>query len=109
MRVTPQRAHVWRVLAESGAHLSAEVIWERAKGVLPGMELSTVYRCHPVRTLPGAGVARLPRHDGSMPETITGQLQTGKADGPTDEILGDADLLAAHDLELPHGFVIDHH
>jgi Fe2+ or Zn2+ uptake regulation protein len=44
MRVTPQRAHVWRVLAESGAHLSAEVIWERAKGVLPGMELSTVYR-----------------------------------------------------------------
>lgn len=44
MRVTPQRAHVWRVLAESGAHLSAEVIWQSAKGVLPGMELSTVYR-----------------------------------------------------------------
>ncbi len=31
------------------------------------------------------------------------------ADGPTDMILGDADLLAAHDLELPHGFVMDHH
>ncbi len=31
------------------------------------------------------------------------------ADGPTDEILGDAGLLAAHDLELPHGFVMDHH
>jgi cobalt/nickel transport system ATP-binding protein len=31
------------------------------------------------------------------------------ADGPTDEILGDAGLLAAHDLELPHGFVLDHH
>lgn len=31
------------------------------------------------------------------------------ADGPTDTILGDADLLAAHDLELPHGFVMDHH
>lgn len=31
------------------------------------------------------------------------------ADGPTDEILSDADLLAAHDLELPHGFVMDHH
>jgi len=44
MRVTPQRAHVWRVLAESGAHLSAEEIWERARDVLPGMELSTVYR-----------------------------------------------------------------
>jgi len=44
MRVTPQRAHVWRVLAESGAHLSAEEIWERARNVLPGMELSTVYR-----------------------------------------------------------------
>ena len=31
------------------------------------------------------------------------------ADGPTDEILGNADLLAAHDLELPHGFVMNHH
>lgn len=31
------------------------------------------------------------------------------ADGPTDEVLGDAALLAAHDLELPHGFVMDHH
>ena len=31
------------------------------------------------------------------------------ADGPTDEILYDPDLLAAHDLELPHGFVMDHH
>lgn len=44
MRVTPQRAHVWRLLAESGAHLSAEEIWEKSRGVLPGMELSTVYR-----------------------------------------------------------------
>ncbi len=31
------------------------------------------------------------------------------ADGPADEILGDADLLAAHALELPHGFVMNHH
>ena len=31
------------------------------------------------------------------------------ANGPTDEILDDAELLAAHDLELPHGFVMDHH
>jgi len=31
------------------------------------------------------------------------------ADGATDEILDDAELLAAHDLELPHGFVMDHH
>jgi len=31
------------------------------------------------------------------------------ADGPASDILGDAELLAAHDLELPHGFVMDHH
>ncbi|MGH3144441.1 MAG: energy-coupling factor ABC transporter ATP-binding protein, partial [Rubrobacter sp.] len=31
------------------------------------------------------------------------------ADGPTDEILGNAELLADHDLELPHGFVMNHH
>ena len=31
------------------------------------------------------------------------------AAGPTDVILADAELLAAHDLELPHGFVMNHH
>ena len=30
------------------------------------------------------------------------------ADGPTDAILADAELLAAHDLELPRGFVMNH-
>ena len=44
VRVTPQRAHVWRVLLESGDHLTAEEIWERSRDVLPGLELSTVYR-----------------------------------------------------------------
>ncbi|BBL80972.1 transcriptional repressor [Rubrobacter xylanophilus] len=44
IRVTPQRAHVWRLLAESGTHMSAQEIWERTREVLPGMELSTVYR-----------------------------------------------------------------
>ena len=29
------------------------------------------------------------------------------ADGPVQEILGDAELLAAHDLELPRGFAVD--
>jgi cobalt/nickel transport system ATP-binding protein len=28
------------------------------------------------------------------------------ADGPTRELLGDADLMAAHRLELPFGFVL---
>ena len=31
------------------------------------------------------------------------------ADDATDVILADAELLAAHDLELPHGFVMNHH
>ncbi|MBA2692780.1 MAG: transcriptional repressor [Rubrobacter sp.] len=44
IRVTPQRAHVWGVLAESGGHFTAEEIWERAGALLPGLELSTVYR-----------------------------------------------------------------
>ncbi len=44
VRVTPQRAHTWQVLVESGEHLTAEEVWERAKGLLPGLELSTVYR-----------------------------------------------------------------
>jgi Fe2+ or Zn2+ uptake regulation protein len=44
VRVTPQRAHIWRVLVETGEHFSAEEVWERVKGALPGLELSTVYR-----------------------------------------------------------------
>ena len=42
VRVTPQRAHTWRVLAGSGEHLTAEEVW--ARSTLPGLELSTVYR-----------------------------------------------------------------
>lgn len=44
IRVTPQRAHVWRILADSGGHFTAEEIWDRASALLPGLELSTVYR-----------------------------------------------------------------
>ena len=44
MRVTPQRAHIWRVLIETGEHFTAEEIWERVSASLPGLELSTVYR-----------------------------------------------------------------
>ena len=44
MRVTPQRAHVWRVLIESGGHFTADELWEKTKDALPGLELSTIYR-----------------------------------------------------------------
>lgn len=44
VRVTPQRAHIWRALAESGEHLSAEEIWAKVGDALPGVELSTIYR-----------------------------------------------------------------
>ena len=44
VRVTPQRAHIWRALVGSGGHLTAEAIWERVGEVLPGLEVSTVYR-----------------------------------------------------------------
>lgn len=61
IRVTPQRAHVWQVLADSGAHFTAEEVWERARGGLPGLELSTVYRS--LEALGAAGLvadSRLP-------------------------------------------------
>ncbi|MDQ3509954.1 MAG: transcriptional repressor [Actinomycetota bacterium] len=59
--MTPQRVHVWSVLAESGGHFTAEEIWDRAKDGLPGLELSTVYRS--LEALGGAGLvadSRLP-------------------------------------------------
>lgn len=78
LRVTPQRARVWQVLAESGAHLSAEEIWERARGALAVMELSTVYRA--LEALREAGLvveSRLPEgpalfeaHAGSHPHLV---------------------------------------
>jgi Fe2+ or Zn2+ uptake regulation protein len=61
VRVTPQRAHIWRVLIESGEHFTADEVWERVKGALPGLELSTVYRS--LEALRAAGLvaeSRLP-------------------------------------------------
>lgn len=61
MRVTPQRAHVWRILVESGMHFTAEEVWKKVRDRLPGMELSTVYRS--LEALRAAGLvaeSRLP-------------------------------------------------
>jgi Fe2+ or Zn2+ uptake regulation protein len=61
VRVTPQRAHIWQVLIESGEHFTADEVWERVKGALPGLELSTVYRS--LEALRAAGLvaeSRLP-------------------------------------------------
>lgn len=61
VRVTPQRAHIWRVLVGSGSHLTVEDIWARVSDVLPGLEVSTVYRA--LEALEEAGLvvaSRLP-------------------------------------------------
>ena len=61
VRVTPQRAHIWQVLAESEEHFTAEEVWERVRDALPGLELSTVYRS--LEALRAAGLvadSRLP-------------------------------------------------
>lgn len=61
VRVTPQRAHIWRVLVESGDHFTAEDILERVRGSLPGLELSTVYRSlEALRTAGLVSESRLP-------------------------------------------------
>lgn len=44
IRVTPQRAHIWRALAGSGRHFTAEELREQVEEALPGLEVSTVYR-----------------------------------------------------------------
>ncbi len=59
--VKPQRAHIWRALIESGEHFTADGIWEKVRGALPGLELSTVYRS--LEVLRAAGLvadSRLP-------------------------------------------------
>lgn len=61
VRVTPQRARIWGALSESGEHLTADELWERAQRELPGLELSTVYRA--LEALQAAGLvtdSRLP-------------------------------------------------
>ncbi|MBA3423971.1 MAG: Fur family transcriptional regulator [Rubrobacteraceae bacterium] len=61
VRVTPQRAHIWRVLVESGEHFTADEVWERVKNALPGLELSTVYRSlEALRTAGLVAESRLP-------------------------------------------------
>lgn len=54
IRVTPQRAHIWWVLAGSGRHFTAEELKEQVEEALPGLEVSTVYRT--LETLNEAGL-----------------------------------------------------
>ncbi len=44
IRVTPQRAYIWRALVGSGKHFTAEELKEQVEKTLPGLEVSTVYR-----------------------------------------------------------------
>ena len=60
VRVTLQRTHTWRFLAESKEHLTAEEVWERARAALPGLELSTVYRLEALRAVGLVADSRLP-------------------------------------------------
>lgn len=44
LRVTPQRRAIWRVLATAeGAHLSADEVFQHARGELPQLSRATVY------------------------------------------------------------------
>ncbi|CAN5630534.1 MAG: transcriptional repressor [Actinomycetota bacterium] len=54
VRITPQRAFIWQALASSDDHFTAEELWERVRAVLPGLEISTVYRS--LEALAGAGL-----------------------------------------------------
>jgi len=44
-RLTPQRRAVWEVVAASSGHLSADEVFRAVEPRLPGIDLSTVYRC----------------------------------------------------------------
>ena len=44
LRMTPQRAVIFRVIEESGGHLDAETIWNRAQVLDQNLNLATVYR-----------------------------------------------------------------
>ncbi len=44
IRVTPQRAYIWRALVGSGKHFTAEELKGQVEKTLPGLEVSTVYR-----------------------------------------------------------------
>lgn len=44
VRITPQRALIWRALASSDRHFTAEELWEQVRDALPGLEISTIYR-----------------------------------------------------------------
>lgn len=54
VRITPQRALIWRALTVSDDHFTADELWERVRDALPGLELSTVYRS--LEALAGAGL-----------------------------------------------------
>ncbi len=44
IRVTAQRAYIWRALVGSGKHFTVKELREHVGETLPGLEVSTVYR-----------------------------------------------------------------
>ena len=44
LRRTPQRLEIFRELAFSGDHPTAETLYQRLRGRMPGLSLDTVYR-----------------------------------------------------------------
>jgi Fur family transcriptional regulator, peroxide stress response regulator len=62
MRMTPQRAAICKLLAESDAHPTASMIYERVRAEYPSLSLMTVYNT--LNTLVDLGVVNALGHAG---------------------------------------------
>ena len=60
-RMTPQRAHVYRVLLEKRDHPTAEDVFIRSKRAMPDISMATVYNC--LDALVQSQLVRLVSHD----------------------------------------------
>ena len=61
LRATPQRAVVYRVLAEKRDHPAADTVYTRVRAEMPGISLATVYNC--LETLVSCGLVKQVNHE----------------------------------------------
>lgn len=60
-KVTPQREAVFTVLLAQRDHPTVDEVYQRAREVMPGLSLATVYNC--LETFVGCGLVRQVNHE----------------------------------------------
>lgn len=105
-KVTPQREAVFQVLLAKRDHPTVDEVFNRAREVMPGLSLATVYNC--LETFVGCGLVRQVNHEREStrycPNLAPHAHFRDKETGRVHDIELPADVIKSLRSILPPGF-----